>query len=120
MRPILMSVYFLDASVILKYYCLEPGQAWVQTLCDPIQGHDIFISQVSRVEVVSGICRKAHRQEISTIERNKLVNAFRVDCQTTYGIELVTNAIYTLAGNLCHIHQLRAHDAVQLACALSL
>jgi PIN domain nuclease of toxin-antitoxin system len=59
-----MSAYFLDASAILKYYCLELGQSWVQDLCDPIQGHDIFISQASRAEVIAGICRKAHRQEI--------------------------------------------------------
>lgn len=115
-----MSAYFLDASAILKYYCLELGQSWVQDLCDPIQGHDIFISQASRAEVIAGICRKAHRQEISIIERNKLVNTFREDCERTYGIELVTNVIYALAGDLCHTYNLRAYDAVQLACALSI
>ena len=36
-----------------------------------------------------------------------------------YGVERVTDAIYASAGNLCRIYRLRAYDAVQLACALS-
>ena len=60
-----MGTYFLDTSAIVKHYCFELGQSWVQTLCDPVQDHDLFISQASRVEVVAAICRKAHSQTIS-------------------------------------------------------
>jgi len=32
---------------------------------------------------------------------------------------VVENSLYTAAGELCRSHQLRAYDAVQLACALA-
>jgi hypothetical protein len=32
---------------------------------------------------------------------------------------VVDNALYTVAGDLCRTHRLRAYDAVQLACALA-
>jgi predicted nucleic acid-binding protein len=114
-----MGIYFLDTSAIVKRYCLELGQSWVQDLCNPLQGHALFISQASRVEVVAAICRKAHSQEISVIERDKFISNFRTDCDRVYGVELVTNGIYTSAGNLCCTYRLRAYDAVQLACALN-
>jgi predicted nucleic acid-binding protein len=114
-----MGIYFLDTSAIVKYYCLELGQPWVQSLCNPIQKPSLFISQASRTEVVAAICRKAHSEEISVIERDKFISQFRIDCQRMYSIERVTNAIYASAGNLCRTYRLRAYDAIQLACALS-
>jgi hypothetical protein len=36
----------------------------------------------------------------------------------TYFFVRVSSVIYTLAGDLCRIHRLRAYDAVQLACAI--
>jgi predicted nucleic acid-binding protein len=114
-----MGTYFLDTSAIVKQYCFELGQSWVRSLCDPVRDHDLFISQASRTEVVAAICRKAHSEEISVSERDKLISKFRADCRRMYGIERVTNAIYASAGNLCRTYRLRAYDSIQLACALS-
>ena len=114
-----MGIYFLDTSAIVKYYCPELGQSWVRTICNPTQRPSLYISQASRVEVVAAICRKAHSQTISVIERDKFISKFRTDCERMYSVERVTNAIYASAGNLCRIYRLRAYDAVQLACALS-
>ena len=114
-----MGSFFLDTSAIVKYYCFELGQSWVRSLCSPIQRPHLFISQASRVEVVAAICRKAHSEAISVIDRDKLISRFRMDCGRMYGIEPVTDSIYASAGNLCRTYRLRAYDAVQLACALS-
>jgi predicted nucleic acid-binding protein len=114
-----MGTYFFDTSAIVKYYCLELGQPWVRSLCNPIQRPSLFISQASRAEVVAAICRKAHSEEISVIERDKFISKFRIDCERMYGVERVTNAIYASAGDLCRSYRLRAYDAIQLACALS-
>ncbi len=114
-----MSAYFLDTSAIVKRYCLEQGQSWVRSLCNPMQGHVLFISQAALVEVVTAFCRKAYLRDISITQRNEFIDAFRADCKDSYIIEPVTDDIYIAAGNLCRIYNLRAYDAVQLSCALN-
>lgn len=115
-----MGSYFLDSSAIIKRYIPEQGQVWVAALCNPTQGHKIYISQATLVEVVAGMCRRAREQSITVAERDRFINTFRQDSQNAYGVWPVTTAIYTAAGNLCRSHRLRAYDAVQLACALNL
>jgi uncharacterized protein len=115
-----MGKYFLDTSAIVKCYFPESGQPWVLNLCNPEQGHDLYISQAALVEVVAAICRKARDQNMLASDRDKLISLFRKDCKNIYSIKRVTAATYTFVGNLCRLHRLRAYDAVQLACALTL
>jgi predicted nucleic acid-binding protein len=115
-----MATHFLDTSAIIKRYIFEPGQAWVLSLCNPEQGHDLYISQVALVEVVAAICRRAREKSISIAERDRLITVFREDSKQGYNIWPVTTVLYTSAGDLCRSHRLRAYDAVQLACVLAL
>lgn len=115
-----MATYFLDISAIIKRYIFEPGQAWVLSLCNPAQGHDLYISQAALVEVVAAICRRAREKSISIAERDRLITVFRQDSKQGYNIWPVTIDLYTSAGDLCRSHRLRAYDAIQLACALAL
>jgi len=115
-----MATYFLDTSAIIKRYIFEQGQAWILSLCDPAQGHDLYISQAALVEVVATICRRAREQSINMTERDRLINVFRQDSKESYNIWPVTTDLYTSAGDLCRSHRLRAYDAVQLACVLAL
>ena|SRR2546421_5420810 len=115
-----MATYFLDTSAIIKRYILEQGQAWILSLCDPAQGHDLYISQATLVEVVATICRRAREQSINMTERDRLIHVFRQDSKESYNIWPVTTDLYTSAGDLCRSHRLRAYDAVQLACTLAL
>jgi predicted nucleic acid-binding protein len=115
-----MAIYFLDTSAIVKRYIAEPGQAWVLSLCDSAQQHELYISQAALVEVVATICRRAREQSISLPERDRLISVFRQDSKTSYNMWPVTTEVYEAAGDLCLSHRLRAYDAVQLACALAL
>jgi uncharacterized protein len=115
-----MATYFLDTSAIIKRYIFEPGQTWLLSLCNPAQGHDLYISQAALVEVVAAICRRAREKSISLTERDWLITAFREDSEQSYNIWPVTSGLYTSAGDLCRSHRLRAYDAVQLACTLAL
>lgn len=115
-----MGAYFLDTSAIVKRYVPEQGHGWIVTLCDPIQGHELYISQAALVEVVAAMCRRTREQHMTITDRNKLISIFRQDCNDFYDIRPVTTAIYTMAGNLCCSYSLRAYDAVQLACMLAL
>jgi len=115
-----MGAYFLDTSAIVKRYCPELGQSWVQDLCDPVGGHVLFISQATLVEAVTAFCRRAYVRDISITQRDEFIDTFRTDCENSYIIESVTDAIYTAAGDLCRMYNLRAYDAVQLTCALNI
>lgn len=115
-----MAIYFFDSSAIAKRYFLEQGHSWIITLCDPVQGHNLYIAQTALVEVVSAICRKAHEQSISIADRDRLISTFRQDSQKAYSIRPVTTTVYISAGNLCRPYRLRAYDAVQFACLLAL
>ncbi len=53
-----MTTYFFDTSAIVKHYFPEQGHAWIVDLCAPEQGHNLYISQATLVEVVSAMCRK--------------------------------------------------------------
>ncbi len=115
-----MATYFLDTSAIIKRYIFEPGQAWILSLCNPAQGHDLYISQAALVEVVAAICRRAREKSISIAERDRLITVFRQDSKQGYNIWPVTTDLYYAAGDLCRSQRLRAYDAVQLACVLAL
>ncbi len=115
-----MGTYFLDTSAVVKYYVLEQGRSFVVNLCDPGQGHALYISQVTLVEAVASICRKAHEKSITPARRDALIDVFRADSSNIYSVRLLTTALCTAAGDLCRIHRLRAYDAMQLACALDL
>lgn len=115
-----MGMYFLDTSAVVKCYAPEQGQSFIVDLCDPEQGHDLYISQITLVEAVTSICRKAHENSITSVERDTLIDVFRADSYNTYGVRLLTIAMCIAAGDLCRIHRLRAYDAMQLACVLDL
>jgi predicted nucleic acid-binding protein len=72
-----MATYFLDTSAIVKRYFPELGHSWVVALCDPTQGHKLYISQAALVEVVSTICRKVREQSITIADRDQLIARFR-------------------------------------------
>jgi hypothetical protein len=38
-----MGTYFLDTSAVVKRYFPEQGHGWIVNLCDPAQGHDLYI-----------------------------------------------------------------------------
>lgn len=115
-----MGTYFLDSSAIVKRYVVESGQSFVLTLSDPNQSHYLYISQIALVEVVASLCRRTRENSITIIDRDKLINTFRLHCQKIYGIQRLNSAVLTSASNLCRTHRLRAYDAVQLACSLQL
>lgn len=115
-----MGTYFLDSSAIVKRYISEQGRSFILTLCDPAQHHDLYISQITLVEVVASLCRRSRENSITVAECDQLIKTFRQDSQKAYGIQSISNAILISAGNLCRLYRLRAYDAVQLAGVLRL
>ena len=98
-----MGAYFLDTSAIVKRYLAEPGQSLLLEICNPKQGHDLYISQAALVEVVATICRKGHEKSITVEERDKVIATFRQDTREGYDIRAVTTEVYIRAGDLCRL-----------------
>jgi predicted nucleic acid-binding protein len=114
-----MTVYFLDTSAIVKRYFREQGYDWIQTLHNPVEGRELYISQIALVEVVASICRKAREQNIPVERRDTTISNFRRGVEKTYDVWLVDEAVLIAAGDLCRSYRLRSYDAVQLACAIA-
>ncbi|MGH2509180.1 MAG: type II toxin-antitoxin system VapC family toxin [Ktedonobacteraceae bacterium] len=115
----------MDTSAIIKRYVpAETGSNWTIALCEPNAGQRIVLAQATLVEAIATICRKAREPQptlrITKEERERLIALFRLDIRKQYHVIPVTVSLYTKAGNLCRIHPLRAYDAIQLACALSI
>lgn len=114
-----MGTYFLDTSALVKRYVAEPGQDWVNGLFQRDAGNTLIISQATLAEAVAAFCAKARASDINETERDRVIVLFRSEAWRLCRLERVTTAIYTFAGDLCRMHRLRAYDAVQLACALT-
>ncbi|HLJ81765.1 MAG TPA: type II toxin-antitoxin system VapC family toxin [Ktedonobacterales bacterium] len=114
-----MGTYFLDTSALVKRYVTEVGQDWVNRLFQRDAGNTLIISQATLAEAVAAFCAKARASDISETERDRIIALFRGEARRLCRLERVTTAIYTFAGDLCRMHRLRAYDAVQLACAIT-
>lgn len=115
-----MGTYFLDSSAIVKRYVTEQGQAFILSICDPNNRHDLYISQIALIEVVASMCRRTRENDVTVADRDRFIELFIRDSRKAYGLQLITNTLLISAGNLCRLHRLRAYDAVQLAGALRL
>lgn len=114
-----MIAYFFDASALVKRYFREVGSEWVRQLIAREQPR-IFISMLSGVEVLAAIMRKGRTGEASPRERDKALEAFRREFTTSYALIAPEPRVIHKAMDLLLAYPLRAHDAVQLATALTL
>jgi predicted nucleic acid-binding protein len=112
-----MAAFIFDASGIVKRYLTEIGTAWVQGLTDPADAHEIFLTRLTRVEIVAAITRRSRGGRLPAAAAPALLAQFRHDAAHQYTILEITPAVLADAERLAEIHGLRAYDAVQLAAA---
>jgi uncharacterized protein len=113
--------FFFDTSAIVKRHVTETGSGWIKAQCKQTVDNTIILSYATLAEAVAAFCRKARQQDvglrISEHSCNRHIRFFRQDVEQQYSLVDVIKEIYIHAGDLCRIHNLRAYDAVQLACA---
>jgi predicted nucleic acid-binding protein len=114
-----MAAIIFDASGIVKRYLIEIGSGWVQGLTEPAAAHEIFLTRLTRVEIVAAITRRSRGGPVSAAAP-ALLAQFRHDAAHQYTILEITPALLADAERLAEIHGLRAYDAVQLAAAADL
>ena len=111
-----MADYFFDSSALVKAYIAETGTNWVRTIIDDEQ-HQIYISQLTELEVVAALTRRFRIGDLTLQERDQAARDVRQDCASYLGVD-VTDEIIESSIDLALRHNLRAYDAAQLASAL--
>ncbi len=113
-----MSLYFLDASALVKYYILEPGSTWVRGLADDT-ANTISISDASIAESAAAFAILCRTRRISQRTRESAFHALMRDvARGLLKAMPVMPTDFQLAAYLTQQHPLKAYDAVQLAVAL--
>lgn len=72
-----MAAFFFDSSALTKRYIVETGTAWVTELLSPVTASDIFIANISGIEVASAISRRVRGGSISQPDAEKALNRFK-------------------------------------------
>ena len=115
-----MAAFMFDASAIVKRYLRETGTGWVQTLTDPAVGHEIFLTRITRVEVIAAVARRGRSGLLPVKSATAIITQFRDDAAHQYNILEILPALLAEGERLAEVHALRGYDAVQLAATLSL
>jgi predicted nucleic acid-binding protein len=115
-----MAAFIFRASGIVKRYLMEIGSGWVQGLTDPAAAHEVFLTRITRLEIVAAVTRRGRGDPLSASAAPALLAQFRHDSAHRYTILEVTPPLLADAERLAESHGLRAYDAVQLAVAADL
>lgn len=107
---------YFDASALVKRYVEESESATVRRLLGECL---VSTSRLSEVEIASALVRRARDGSISQSERDRALSALSEDMRSLYVVELFPEILRAARGLLLR-HELRASDAVQLACATHL
>jgi uncharacterized protein len=115
-----VTAYFCDSSALIKRYVVETGSAWVELITAPSSGDRIFVAQITRTEIVSGIARlnREGRLSVSSTTNARLSIDYHMTLE--YSVVELSEPVILLAEDLLLAHPLRAYDAMQLASALDL
>ncbi len=113
-------VYFLDSSAVVKRYAVEPGTAWMDSVCDPTAGNIITLSQIGLVEVAAALAAKRRAGGLGVEDYEQTLTEFITDVQQQYTPVAVDATLIDLAVALTRRQKLRGCDAIQLASALTL
>jgi hypothetical protein len=110
-------VKFWDSSAVLALLAEEDSCSELQPILDEGQGMVVWWG--TRVELVSGVCRRQCESKLSEKEALLLFAKIEQLASDTDQVE-PTDQVRTAAIRVLRVHTLRAADALQLAAALVL
>ena len=114
-----MADFYFDSSGLVKNYTREVGSTRVAGLIHPRSGHQLSISRVAAVEVVSALVRRAGGGAITNVGLTVSLAQFRLDFRTLFDVVELSVTLIDQSMILAEKHALRGYDAIQLASALS-
>ena len=114
-----MAVLFFDSSGLMKRYVVETGTGWVINQLRPSVSNDIFIANITGIEVVSAITRRVKGRSISQLVANKALKRFKRDFDKRFIVIGLTPTIIKEGILLAQKYGLRGYDTAQLTVGLS-
>ncbi len=111
---------FFDTSGLAKRYIVEVGSAWVKNICSPLSGNNIFIAEITVLEITSAIVRRRRGGSLTTADAQAALAQFDVDLTNVYFVSEVVSTRLAEARRFAEIYGLRSLDAIQLAVAVRL
>ncbi|MBP9665267.1 MAG: type II toxin-antitoxin system VapC family toxin [Pyrinomonadaceae bacterium] len=113
-----MAAYFLDTSAVVKRYVRETGSDLVDKLAASENDNDIFLADITRVEMAAAIARRLKGGSIAKQDAEDALLAFEYDLTSRYAPVEISQTVLADAVSLATKYALRGYDAVQLAVAL--
>jgi len=108
--------WFFDSSALVKRYVNEIGSTWVANIVDKSSGNDIYIAEITGVEITAAIARRTRGFAAATV--NAVFANLQHDLRAEYLNLEITSAVLQHAQFLARKYFLRGYDAVQLTVAL--
>jgi predicted nucleic acid-binding protein len=109
-------IHFFDTSAFVKRYLVESGSDVVRAA---LRKPHVGVARIIEAEVPAALAR-AHRERLLTVaQRDALLERFAEDLRDLTIVEIRATTLAAVS-ELVKRHPLRAYDAVQLACAMSL
>ena len=112
-----MASYYFDTSALAKRYLQENGSPRVTEVCDT-EDNLIFVSELTEIELVSAISRRAKGGSLTIAAAENEIGNFDRDRREQYLAVDVSRSVLLSARDLVERYSLRGYDAVQLASAL--
>lgn len=114
------TVFYFDASALVKRYVTEIGNTWVIALCRPSTGNAVATARITKAEAAAAFARKSRSGGLSQAHYTGALGDLAHDFAHEYLLVEVDRALVDLAVELTRRQKLRGYDAVQLAAALTL
>ena len=115
-----MAVLFLDSSGLVKRYVVETGTTWIIGQLRPSASNDIFIANITAIEVASAIARRVKGKSLSQSAADKALKRFKRDFGRRFIVIDLTPQIIEDGILLSRKYGLRGYDTAQLAAGLSI
>jgi uncharacterized protein len=111
---------FLDTSSLIKLYHYENGTDILDRIFEENIIHEVFLSDIAKVEFVSAIWKKVRTKDLTDKEAQSLISSFAEDYDNYHFIDIDSELVLTardLIGKY-GLFGLRTLDSLQLASVL--
>ena len=114
-----MAATYCDSSALVKRYVAEVGSAWVRRMVARPVHQVLYTAALTQVEVLSALQRLVREGRVDLAQAQRLTQRVTHHFARRYQVLRITRTVVTQACAALERHPLRAYDAVQLACALT-
>ena len=114
-----MATTSVDTSALVKRYVAEVGSAWVRRMVARPVHQVLYTAALTEVEVRSALHRLVREGRLDAAQAQRLTPRVAQHFTRRYQLIRITRTVVAAAGRLVEGYPLRAYDAVQLACALT-